>query len=323
MAWDTKGRMWVAVWPSYPHWKPKDELNDKILILEDTKGDGHADKCTVFADHLHCPTGFELYNGGVFVAECPDILFLKASNGGDHGDIRVRVLDGIDSADTHHTANSFSFDPGGAVYQEGTFMHTEVETPYGPPVRNANAGVYRYEPRTQKFGVYVTYGFANPHGHAWDRWGEDYVVDGTGANPYNGALFSGHLRLSRQAPASAASLQPADAALPRHRDPVKPGIPGGEPGQFAGRQRDRLPRHFAVQDRGQRRQHRRTEVEPILSSTDQNFRPVDLKIGPDGAIYFVDWQNPIIGHMQHNFRDPSRDRTHGRIYRVTYEGRRC
>ena len=62
-------------------------------------------------------------------------------------------------------------------------------------------------------------------------------------------------------------------------------------------------------------------MEPILYSSDPNFRPVDLKMGPDGAIYFVDWQNPIIGHMQHNLRDPSRDRTHGRIYRVVYEGR--
>src|SRR6185503_6906195 len=64
-----------------------------------------------------------------------------------------------------------------------------------------------------------------------------------------------------------------------------------------------------------------TEVDPILSSTDPNFRPSDLKIGPDGAIYFLDWHNPIIGHMQHNLRDPSRDRTHGRVYRVTVEGR--
>src|SRR5204862_7421020 len=63
------------------------------------------------------------------------------------------------------------------------------------------------------------------------------------------------------------------------------------------------------------------ELEPIVSSTDPNFRPADLKVGPDGAIYFLDWQNPIIGHMQHNLRDPSRDRTHARIYRVSAEGR--
>lgn len=64
-----------------------------------------------------------------------------------------------------------------------------------------------------------------------------------------------------------------------------------------------------------------TEVEPIVSSTDPNFRPSDIEVAPDGSIYFADWHNPIIGHMQHNLRDPSRDRNHGRMYRVRYEGR--
>ena len=64
-----------------------------------------------------------------------------------------------------------------------------------------------------------------------------------------------------------------------------------------------------------------TEVEPILSSADENFRPVDAEVGPDGALYFADWHNPIIGHMQHNLRDTSRDHLHGRVYRVTYPGR--
>src|SRR5436309_1183939 len=64
-----------------------------------------------------------------------------------------------------------------------------------------------------------------------------------------------------------------------------------------------------------------TQLDPILMSSDPNFRPSDFRIGPDGALYFLDWHNPIIGHMQHNLRDPSRDREHGRIYRVTYEGR--
>jgi hypothetical protein len=64
-----------------------------------------------------------------------------------------------------------------------------------------------------------------------------------------------------------------------------------------------------------------TEAEPILSSADENFRPVDAEVGPDGALYVADWHNPIIGHMQHNLRDNSRDREHGRIYRVTHPGR--
>src|SRR5207302_1096993 len=148
MAFDPKGRLWVATWPTYPHWKPTEPMNDKLLILEDTDGDGKADKCTVFADGLHCPTGFEFWNGGVLLAQAPGLVFLKDTNGDDKADVRVRLLEGLDSADTHHTANSFTLDPGGALYfQEGTFHHTQVETPYGSPVRNANGGVYRYEPR--------------------------------------------------------------------------------------------------------------------------------------------------------------------------------
>ncbi len=322
MAFDAKGRLWVAAWPTYPHWKPKEEMNDKILILEDTKGTGHADKCTVFADHLHCPTGFEFATGGVLVAQAPDVMLLTDSRGGDKADTRVRVLDGIDSADTHHTANSFSTDPGGAIYfQEGTFMHTQVETPWAPALRNANAGVYRYEPKSQKFDAYVTFGFANPHGHAWDRWGEDIVIDGTGANPYNGALFSGHLEYPEKHDHPPQVYQQRTRPCPgaeflssRHFPPEMQGnlLVGNVIG-FQG------ILQYKVEDKGASLTAH--EVEPILSSTDENFRPSDLKIGPDGAIYFLDWQNPIIGHMQHNLRDPSRDRTHGRIYRVTYEGR--
>ena len=271
MQWDTKGRLWVAVWSSYPHWKPKDELNDKILIFEDTKGTGKADKCTVFADHLTCPTGFAFYDGGILSAQAPDVMFLKANDGGDKADIRIRVVDGMDSADTHHTCNSFAIDPGGAVYwQEGTFHHTQVETPWGPPVRNANAGVYRYEPRTQSSSVYVAYNFANPHGHVWDRWGEDYVFDGTGANPYNGSLFSGHIdfptstRIRRRSISSAGGLVPA-------RNPVAVALPRREPRQSAGGQCHRLPGHFAVQAAGDGPSLTATEVEPILSSTDTEF----------------------------------------------------
>ena len=192
MAWDNKGRLWVAVMPSYPHWKPKEEMNDKIIILEDTDGDGVADKCTVWADKLHVPTGLEFWNGGLLLGQQPDLMFLKDTNGGGKANYRERVLHGIDSADTHHALNSFVIDGGGALYfQEGTFHHTQVETPYGPPVRNANAGAYRYEPRTGKFETYVNYGFANPHGHVFERWGQDFITDGTGNQNYVRRPFSG------------------------------------------------------------------------------------------------------------------------------------
>ncbi|MBA4189567.1 MAG: dehydrogenase [Planctomycetaceae bacterium] len=322
MAWDTKGRLWVAVWPNYPHWKPGDPYNDKLLIFEDTDNDGKADKMTVFADKLQNPTGFEFYNGGVLVAQAPDLMFVKDSTGGDKADTYQRVIHGLDTADTHHAANSFVLDPGGAMYfQEGTFHHSQVEDPYGPCKRLANGGVFRYEPRTQKFDVYVTYGFANPHGHVFDKWGQDVVIDGTGANPYHAPLFSGYLPFPQK------HARPPQVYQQRTRPSggmevlSSKHFPSDYDGNlivtncigFLGILRYKLS-DVGGSIAGE-------ELEPIVRSSDPNFRPVDCKTGPDGAIYLADWHNPIIGHMQHNLRDPSRDRLHGRIYKITAEGR--
>ena len=237
--------------------------------------------------------------------------------------MKVRLVQGLDSADSHHTSNSFVLDPGGAAYfQEGTFHQTQVESPYGPPLRCSNGAVYRYEPRTQKFDVYVTYGFANPHGHVFDEWGQDIVVDGTGAQPYHAALFSGHLDFP----------QKHSGKMPQvYQQRTRP-CPGMEyvysrhfPDEFHG---NLLVANvigfqgilrYKIEENGS--SLKGTELEPILSSTDPNFRPVDLKVAPDGSLYFIDWQNPIIGHLQHALRDPSRDASHGRIYRITYQDR--
>ena len=323
MAFDTRGRLWVATWPTYPHWKPTTPMNDSLLILEDTNNDGKADKCTTFAGDLHNPTGFEFWNNGVLVAQGPDLLFLQDTDGDDKYNIKARVVHGFDTADTHHTINSFTLDPGGAMYfQEGTFHNTQIETPWGPPRRVANGAVFRYEPRAQKTDVYVTYGFANPHGHSFNAWGQDIVVDGTGSPPYDATLFSSYLEFPNK--------HSATPTVYKQRTRPCPAIEYLSSSHFPEEMRGSLLvgnviglqgiLQYKVYEEGG--SYAATEFpETVVMSSDPNFRPADIETGPDGMIYFTDWQNPIIGHMQHNLRDPSRDRIHGRVYRVRYVGR--
>jgi lysophospholipase L1-like esterase len=323
MAFDTRGRLWVAAWKNYPHWQPKTPMDDKLLILEDTDDDGRADRQTVFAGDLNNPTGFEFYRDGVIVAQAPNLVFLRDTNGDDRYDEKQILLHGLDTADTHHAINSFTFDPGGALYmQEGIFHRTQVETPWGPTTRQADGGVFRFEPRTWKFEVYIPMNFPNPHGHVFDRWGRDIVFDATGGQPYYGPSFS----TKKYYPA----MESTDA--PR---------PGEVRTRPVGGAEILSSRHFPESMQGNlivlntigflgALNYRVTEdgagvaieeVEPILQSSDGNFRPVDAEVGPDGALYIADWHNPIVGHMQHNLRDTSRDHDHGRIYRVTYPSR--
>ena len=322
MAFDTKGRLWVATWITYPHWKPTTPMNDSLLILEDTNHDGKADKCTTFAGDIHNPTGFEFWNGGVLVAQGPELLFLKDTNGDDKYDIKERIVHGFDTADTHHTINSFALDPGGAMYfQEGTFHHTQIETPWGPPRRVANGAVFRYEPRAQKIDVYVTYGFANPHGHSFNAWGQDIVVDGTGSPPYDATLFSSYLDYPNK--------HSGTPTVYKQRTRPCPAIEYLSSSHFPEEMRGSLLvgnviglqgiLQYKIEEDGG--SYAGTEFpQTLVTSTDPNFRPSDIETAPDGTIYFTDWQNPIIGHMQHNLRDPSRDKIHGRVYRLRYEG---
>ena len=323
MAFDTKGRLWVATWPTYPHWKPTTPMNDSLLILEDTNNDGKADKCITFAGDIHNPTGFEFWGGGVLVAQGPDLLFLKDTDGDDKYDVKERIVHGFDTADTHHTINSFTADPGGAMYfQEGTFHHSQIETPWGPPRRVANGAVFRYEPRSQKTDVYVTYGFANPHGHSFNAWGQDIVVDGTGSAPYDATLMSSFLAYPNK--------HSGTPTVYKQRTRPCPAIEYLSSSHFPEEMRGSLLVGNVIGLQGilQYKVHEEggsfgaTEFpETLLMSSDPHFRPADIETAPDGSIYFTDWQNPIIGHMQHNLRDPNRDRIHGRVYRIRYEGR--
>lgn len=309
---DTDSRLWASVWPSYPHWNPTKPREDKLIILEDENGDGVADKCTTFADELNSITGFEFWGGGVLVAAPPEVWFLKDTTGDDKADFKLRILQGLCSADTHHTANALRIGPDGWLYwSRGVFHVTNMETPT-KTFRSTTSGVYRFNPRTFEMEFHFPIG-PNPHGHAFDRWGFQFVNDGTsGTGSYvnigkgigNKQWFEKRVR-----PVAATGMLSSSHFPEEHQGNFLICNTIG----FLGVLQHEMQYNGA--------DIRAEEVDPIVVSADPNFRPSDIVVGGDGALYIADWCNAIIGHMQHNMRDPNRDDQHGRIYRVTYPGR--
>lgn len=321
MAWDTAGRLWVAAWPNYPERTPDSKQGDSLLVFEDTDGDGRADRCTPFIDDLNGPTGFQFYKDGVLLVQAPDVWFVRDTDGDGRADWKERVLMGLDSADSHHTSNALALDPGGSLYlSDGVFHRTQVETAHGP-VRNNDAAIFRYEPRTATFETYIPYGFANPHGKVFDRWGNDLVTDATGNNTYFGPAISGRLDYPAKHPGIRDFWNRPSRPCPGTGMISSRHFPEEFQGNFLNLNVISFHGAFRVRVSEDGSGLKGETLENLISSTDPNFRPICISTGPDGAIYFADWHNPIIGHMQHHLRDPSRDKQHGRIYRITYPGR--
>ncbi len=312
MAVDTNSRLWASVWPSYPHWNPAEPRRDALVILPDENGDGEADDLIVFADELNSVTGFEFWNGGVLVAMPPEIWFLKDTDGDDKADFKIRMLQGVSSADTHHSANAVRIGPDGWMYwSRGIFNVANFETPT-KTFRSGESGVHRFNPRTFEFEFHFPIG-PNPHGDTFDRWGYQFANDGTsGTGSYvNIGKGVGHKQWfeKRMRPVSATAILSSGHFPEKNEGNFLICNTIG----FLGVMQHEV--HFEGADITAK------EIEPILFSSDENFRPSDIEVGGDGALYVSDWHNTLIGHMQHNMRDPNRDHEHGRIYRVTAKDR--
>lgn len=324
MTFDNKGRLWVATMPSYPHWKPGDpKPNDKIIILEDTDGDGKADKQITFADKLHLPMGFEITEHGVYVSQGIDLILLIDTDGDDKADKREIILSGFDDHDTHHAHHAYTADPSGSIYMgQGVFLLSDIETSYGP-VRGTNGGFFRYDPNKRKLEYTAQLSIPNPWGIAFDNWGQNFYAETSGPNV--SWMMPGSIQplYGVASPKSPNLIEEAHKVRPtsglefvssRHfPDDVQGDMLINNTIGFLG-----TKQHALLDDGTGYASHHRHD---LLWSDDTNFRPVDLEFAPDGSLYIIDWHNILIGHMQHNQRDPLRDQTHGRVYRVTYPSR--
>lgn len=313
---DPAGRMWAATWATYPKWEPTKPMDDRLVILPDEDRDGVADTLITFA-YVHNPTGFEFWNGGVIVASVPNLLFLKDTDGDDVADVRIPIMGALGSADTHHSANNFIFGPDGFIYyQRGIFNISNVETPWETAQEDGASGMYRFNPLTHEFSFHAP-NPPNAHGSDFDYWGYHYATDATGGRafqvkPKRDGTFEMRKFIDT-------TVRPVPSSGIISSDHLGPRFEGNfvilNVIAFLGVKQYTLAFDTVLGNVDG------TETQDLIVTDDLNFRPSDFEIGDDGAMYVADWANAIIGHMQHNIRDPNRDHEHGRIYRITNSSR--
>ena len=315
MKWDAKGRLWVSCSTTYPHIYPGQKHKDKLVILEDTDGDGKADKRSIFADDLHIPLAFEFGNGGVYVSEQPNLTFIKDTDGDGKADFRKIIFSGFGTEDSHHSLHDFVRTPDGdLLFRESIFHNTQVETAYGP-VRAQNSAWFQYHPSTHKLSSFGNYPNTNPWGVTFDDWGFHVASH----------------------PNFASSFHATNPPYPQQHPKVSgidaySGTCGQEfvdfdtfPKELQGgfiKVRYKPTNRVEIHQWNEKTAHFEEKlVTNLIFSKNLSFIPVDVRFGPRGALYICDWYNPVKGHAQYSLRDDRRDRKSGRIWRVTAKGK--
>ena len=319
MRWDERGRLWVACAVSYPQIKPGEKANDYVLVCEDTDGDGKADKFHKFVEGLFMPAGLELGDGGLYVAQGTELLHFKDTDGDDKADTKRIVLGGFGTADSHQMINCINWGFGGELwFTQGHHIYSRVETPYGVETLN-RAGVWRYRPRTGHLDPFFQWSSAgaNCWGVTTTEYGQAFHK--SGANIGSWFTTPGMVRSNLAVNAQAMNLCLAPIKQVGQEFLHSSMFPKEMQGRIVigGYYANLLEWHELKFENGM---FSTTRLPNIIETKNNVFRPVEVRMGPDGGIYVADWYNPIIGHYQASYRHPDRDKEHGRIWRVTWKG---
>lgn len=315
---DARGRLWVACFESYPVPLPGKLSKDKILIFEDTDGDGKADRKTVFADNLKLPDGFVFYKDGIIVSVSRKLLWLRDTNGDDVVDMQEELLRGIDDTDTHHGGYLARTPQGHVIFCEGVFHRGQFETPFGP-VRSKDATALYFDPVTRSLSLERQTNHPNPWKISFNQWGESMQMYGGGqiidCDYYNistpvGTSSSSSMGMPFRDDKGCTLTFVSSAHFPSD----------WQGGLITGHLLAKNAVLYTPLKIVEGTYMKGGDSLNLLSSPNKVFRPTDLAFGFDGALYISDFYYPIIGHAQHSIRDANRDYSNGRIWRLTRNG---
>jgi putative membrane-bound dehydrogenase-like protein len=321
MTFDERGRVWITESLEYPRRSPG-AGRDRVKVLEDTDGDGRADKFTVFADGLNIPSGIAVGHGGVWVANAPDILFLQDTDGDGRADRREVVVTGFGRSDTHELPNSLTWGPDGWLYGwNGVFNPSRID--YRGKRYDFTCAIFRIHPRSRDFEVFCE-GTSNPWGIAWDPEGSAFasacVIDhlwhltetgyyhrqGGPYPPFTWKIESIVDHTHQKAAYCGIHYYDSDAYPPEYRNRLYMGNIHGNAINV-----DLLERNGST--------YKAKAAPDFLAANDAWFMPVSQKTGPDGCLYILDWYDQYHCYQDAN-RDPAGiDRLKGRLYRVRYK----
>ncbi len=342
MAIDDRGRVWIAEAYEYPIRAKGQKGRDRILIFEDTDGDGSLDRRKVFIEGLNLVSGLEVGFGGVWVGAAPYLLFIPDRDGDDKPDSEPEVLlDGWGYQDTHETLNAFIWGPDGWLYGcHGVFTHSRVGKPGTPDEERIplNCAVWRYHPLRHEFDVFA-HGTSNPWGVDFNDYGQAFItacviphlyhiIDGARYQRQGGRHFNqhtyrdittiaDHLHYLGAKPHSGNSK--SDAAGGGHAHAGAMIYLGGK---WPERYRNQI---FMNNIHGQRLNmdilkpkgsgYVGSHGPDFLLTGDQASQILNIRYGPDGNAWMIDWYDMQACHRRES---SAHDRTNGRIYKVSY-----